>query len=182
VAFLDWERRQPAKYEFDGVRPVAMTGGTAAHAATQRNLIGVLYNDRIDKNQEYRDTPSIQRYVEQTKIAATVFHRNGDDWVGHLQIGETVLNLPEIETRDRRESPIPSLPTHPLRSALRRPLRLPSPSQRTTFFVPWYSTTASARSWSGMRARAAVSILRPTFHPTPQVTGHDRRAPVLSNR
>jgi Uma2 family endonuclease len=157
-AFLDWERRQPVRYEFDGVRTVAMTSGAAAHAAIQRNLIGLLYNrlrghrcqaygselkiqvghairypdafvvcsavpantlvvtdpvivfeilseststvDRIDKNQEYRDTPSIQRYVilEQTKIAATVFHRSGEDWVGHLQIGDTVLDLPEITT------------------------------------------------------------------------------------
>jgi Uma2 family endonuclease len=54
--------------------------------------------DRIVKNQEYRNTPSIQRYVilEQTTMAATVFDRTADDWVGHLQIGETVLALPEI--------------------------------------------------------------------------------------
>ena len=36
--FLDWEDRQPTKYEFDGFRPIAMTGGTAAHAAIQGNL------------------------------------------------------------------------------------------------------------------------------------------------
>lgn len=36
--FLAWEERQPLKHEFDGVGPVAMTGGTAAHAAIQRNL------------------------------------------------------------------------------------------------------------------------------------------------
>jgi hypothetical protein len=27
-AFLGWESRQEIKYEFDGFRPVAMTGGT----------------------------------------------------------------------------------------------------------------------------------------------------------
>jgi Uma2 family endonuclease len=56
--------------------------------------------DRIDKNQEYRNTPSIQRYIilEQTTMAAMVFHRDEEDWIGHLQIGETVLNLPEIGT------------------------------------------------------------------------------------
>jgi hypothetical protein len=43
-AFLDWESRQEVKYEFDGFQPVATTGGTAAHAAIQRNLIGLLYN------------------------------------------------------------------------------------------------------------------------------------------
>jgi hypothetical protein len=26
--FLEWEERQPAKYEFDGQRPMAMTSGT----------------------------------------------------------------------------------------------------------------------------------------------------------
>ena len=54
--------------------------------------------DHVDKNQEYRDTPSIQRYIilEQTKIAATVFTRQGDAWVWGLQIGDTNLDLPEI--------------------------------------------------------------------------------------
>ncbi|HTT81860.1 MAG TPA: Uma2 family endonuclease [Rhizomicrobium sp.] len=37
-AFLEWENGQEFRYEFDGFRPVAMTGGTAAHAAIQRNL------------------------------------------------------------------------------------------------------------------------------------------------
>lgn len=155
-AFLDWERRQDTKFEFDGFQPVAMTGGSFNHATIQRNLIWHLHShlrgghcavfgselkvrtrtsirypdafvvcppfaagadvidnptivfevispstavvDRIDKNQEYRDTPSVQRYVilEQDKAAATVFSRQGDDWVGHIQIGETVLELPEI--------------------------------------------------------------------------------------
>ncbi len=36
--FLDWEERQPLRYEFDGLQPVAMVGGTAAHAVIQHNL------------------------------------------------------------------------------------------------------------------------------------------------
>ena len=36
--FLEWEERQPMRYEFDGVGPVAMTGGTAGHAVVQGNL------------------------------------------------------------------------------------------------------------------------------------------------
>lgn len=36
--FLAWEETQPLRYEFDGFRPIAMTGGTANHAAIQRNL------------------------------------------------------------------------------------------------------------------------------------------------
>jgi Uma2 family endonuclease len=36
--FLDWEATQPLRYEFDGFRPIAMTGGTGAHSAIQGNL------------------------------------------------------------------------------------------------------------------------------------------------
>jgi Uma2 family endonuclease len=156
-AFLDWESRQELKHEFNGFQPVAMIGVTAAHAAIQFNLLGLLFNrlrghrcqaygsdlkiqvvgrisypdafivcspvppgttvthdpvvvfeilspgtsykDRIEKNGEYRETPSIQRDVilEQSRPAATVFTRAGDDWVGHIVSGETNLALPEIE-------------------------------------------------------------------------------------
>ena len=36
--FLAWEERQEGRYEFDGFRPVAMTGGTFAHEVFGRNL------------------------------------------------------------------------------------------------------------------------------------------------
>ena len=36
--FLGWEERQPLRHEFDGLRPVAITGGTWAHAIMQPNL------------------------------------------------------------------------------------------------------------------------------------------------
>ena len=36
--FLAWEERQEFRHEFDGVRIVARTGGTFAHASIQRNL------------------------------------------------------------------------------------------------------------------------------------------------
>jgi Uma2 family endonuclease len=36
--FLSWEERQETRFEFDGEQPVAMTGGTRAHAILQRNL------------------------------------------------------------------------------------------------------------------------------------------------
>ena len=36
--FLEWEQRQPLRYEFDGATPIAMTGGTWGHSAIQRNL------------------------------------------------------------------------------------------------------------------------------------------------
>jgi Uma2 family endonuclease len=36
--FLAWEARQEGRYEFDGFRPVAMTGGTIAHEVIGQNL------------------------------------------------------------------------------------------------------------------------------------------------
>lgn len=154
--FLTWENGQELRWEFDGFEPVAMTGGTAGHAAIERNLqiaLGtrlrgkscqvytsnlkilvagsirypdafvvctpvprnatvvsdpvVVFEvlspstasiDHFVKNQEYRDTPSIQRYImlEQDFIGATVFVRAGDDWVGHILGAEATLAMPEI--------------------------------------------------------------------------------------
>lgn len=36
--FLEWERRQELRYEFDGFQAVAVTGGTANHAVIADNL------------------------------------------------------------------------------------------------------------------------------------------------
>lgn len=54
--------------------------------------------DHFEKNLEYRDTPSIQRYVmlEQSRRGATVFSREGDDWVGHVLTDGHDLALPEV--------------------------------------------------------------------------------------
>ncbi|MBY0332324.1 MAG: Uma2 family endonuclease [Acetobacteraceae bacterium] len=40
--FLDWERGQELRYEFDGVQPVAMTGGTLRHSVMGMNLVVAL--------------------------------------------------------------------------------------------------------------------------------------------
>lgn len=54
--------------------------------------------DRTEKNREYASTASVRRYVmlEQNEIAATVFERVGDDWVGHILAADAVLHMPEI--------------------------------------------------------------------------------------
>lgn len=54
--------------------------------------------DHFVKNQEYRDTPSIQRYVmlEQDFIGATMFARVNGDWIGHVLGADAVLDMPEI--------------------------------------------------------------------------------------
>ncbi|HEY2621757.1 MAG TPA: Uma2 family endonuclease [Acetobacteraceae bacterium] len=54
--------------------------------------------DRVVKNEEYRATPSIRRYVmlEQTRIGATVFARAGESWTGTVMLGDAALEMPEI--------------------------------------------------------------------------------------
>ncbi len=42
--FLAWERSQPARYEFDGVQPVAMTGGSRVHSRVGTRLVIALGN------------------------------------------------------------------------------------------------------------------------------------------
>ena len=41
-SFLAWEERQELRCEFDGFRPIAMTGGTYAHAQIQFRLTHAL--------------------------------------------------------------------------------------------------------------------------------------------
>ena len=59
---------------------------------------GTASTDIGAKNQEHRDTPSIQRYVMLTQDLqqATVFARAGGDWVGRIVSGNAMLDLPEI--------------------------------------------------------------------------------------
>jgi Uma2 family endonuclease len=54
--------------------------------------------DLIEKNHEYRATPSIQRYVilEQTSAAAMAFVRRGEDWLTEIIRGnDAAIRLPE---------------------------------------------------------------------------------------
>jgi Uma2 family endonuclease len=54
--------------------------------------------DRIVKNKEYEETPSVRRYVmlEQDRIGATVFSRDKGDWAGHVLANNVTLHMPEI--------------------------------------------------------------------------------------
>ena len=47
--FLAWEEKQELRYEFDGARPIAMTGGTYEHDAIQVNLVTALSTRRRGK-------------------------------------------------------------------------------------------------------------------------------------
>lgn len=60
---------------------------------------GSSQTDLIEKNREYRATPSIQRYVvlQQTHKAAIVFVRRDDGWLSEIVSGDNaVLALPEV--------------------------------------------------------------------------------------
>jgi Uma2 family endonuclease len=60
---------------------------------------GTADTDVIEKNREYRATPSIQRYVivQQTHAAAIVFVRQGDAWLSEIVAGDDGhLHMPEI--------------------------------------------------------------------------------------
>jgi Uma2 family endonuclease len=153
--FLAWECRQDLRYEFDGFRIVAMTGGSLNHSAIATNIVAALERrlkppcrsyrgdvkvlaadsirypdavvtcspvdgrsdlvtnpvvvfevlspstasvDRIVRNEKYRATASIQRYimVEQTRIGATNFARIEDNWIGTVILGEATLEMPEL--------------------------------------------------------------------------------------
>lgn len=156
-AFLEWERRQSLRHEFDGVQPVAMTGGSVEHGQIGTNIVLELGGrlrgskcrifssdmkilvkgrirypdavvtcsetprgadvlvlpivvfeilskstasvDRIVKNDEYGATPSIQHYVmlEQGRIGATVFSRDGQGWTGRVLTSDATLDLPAID-------------------------------------------------------------------------------------
>jgi Uma2 family endonuclease len=54
--------------------------------------------DLIQKNAEYRATPSIQRYVilEQARIAAIAFSRKAEDWITEMIGEDGILHLPEV--------------------------------------------------------------------------------------
>lgn len=109
--FLTWERREELRYEFDGVQPVAMTGGTVAHSVIATNIVpepvivfevssaSTALLDRNIKAAEYPATPSVQRYVilEQTRADATVHSRDGADWIESRLTGTAaILPLPEV--------------------------------------------------------------------------------------
>jgi Uma2 family endonuclease len=79
-------------------------GGTATYVTDPVVVFEILSPstanvDTIDKNAEYQDTPSIQRYVmlAQDSQRAMMFERTADDWVGHIMSGDVTIAMPEID-------------------------------------------------------------------------------------
>jgi Uma2 family endonuclease len=51
--FLAWERGQPQRFEFDGIQPVPMTGGTVAHARLVRKIVEALTRHLPDEYEAF---------------------------------------------------------------------------------------------------------------------------------
>jgi Uma2 family endonuclease len=81
--------------------PVSLAATVASEPVIVFEVLsdGGTQTDLIDKNREYRATPSIQRYVvlQQTHKAAIVFARRDNLWLSEIVSGDDAsLDLPEI--------------------------------------------------------------------------------------
>lgn len=85
--------------------PVEPTATSVAEATVIFEVLSesTAMKDLTVKNDEYRSLFSLRRYVllEQDRIAATVFAREGDGWIWHRLVGaDAILDMPEIDVRD----------------------------------------------------------------------------------
>jgi Uma2 family endonuclease len=78
--FLEWERSQPERYEFDGIQPVAMTGGSRAHSLIATRVAAALV---------FHVKPPCEAHGPELKVIATGRVRYPDPSV--------VCNRPEDE-------------------------------------------------------------------------------------
>ncbi len=88
--FLEWEERQEVKWEFDGVRPVAMNGVSVAHSIVQGNL-AVSLGTRLRGTQCRAHGPSL-------KVEAGTSYRYPDIFVAcsDLALTERIVLDPVV--------------------------------------------------------------------------------------
>lgn len=90
AAFLAWEERQELRHEFDGIAPVAMTGGTFEHDAIQVNLIRALAN-------RLAGTPCrVHGNSIKVEVAGSVRYPDAFVTCGPIPRGTTVLRDPVV--------------------------------------------------------------------------------------
>lgn len=107
-AFLAWERCHGFRCEFNGIRPIATSGGIATNGAIASHL-RLAVDDRRQqpfpprrgdlKAHEYDKTPSIRRIVirAQTAVEATIVSREGDARARERPSGrDAILQLKEL--------------------------------------------------------------------------------------
>lgn len=101
--FLAWERSQPARYEFDGIQPVAMTGASFAHARTITRLTTAL-GTRLEPPCEAIGselkvlTPGRVRYPDASVVC--IIPENDDDSIEPTVVFE--VSSPSSVLTDRR--------------------------------------------------------------------------------
>ncbi len=81
--FLAWERAQDARYEFDGIQPVAMTGGSRLHSRIGTRVVTALSS---------RVTPPCEVFGPDLKVITTARSRYPD--------GSVVCGAPGDEASD----------------------------------------------------------------------------------
>lgn len=104
--FLDWERSQPVRYEFDGTQPVAMTGGTIAADRVARRLLLALDRRLRPPCEAFGENVKVLpggrvRYPD-VKVACGEFDPSADH-VNPVVVFEVLS--PTTEMTDRRVKP-----------------------------------------------------------------------------
>lgn len=114
--FLSWEADQELKWEFDGLQPVAMTGGTRAHAVLQVNLLRALAN-RLDGKtcQAYSSDLKVQtgpgyRYPD-ASVSCTPFPDNETVVAEPVVIFEVLSASTSVDDRTTKLAEYQSLPS-----------------------------------------------------------------------
>jgi Uma2 family endonuclease len=103
--FLAWERSQEPRYEFDGIQPVAMTGGSRAHNRVTTRLTGALV--RLVKSPCEACGPDLKvltpgrvRFPDASVVCATADEDDDADIVAPTVVFEVLS--PSTALTDRR--------------------------------------------------------------------------------
>jgi len=108
-AFLEWERRQELRYEFDGVGPVAMNGGTLIHAEIAARALHAL-KSRLGTGSGVSGFQAVKILVAgRLRYPDVVATKSAIDWQTDI-LPEPVLVLevlsPSTEAEDRGQKNI----------------------------------------------------------------------------
>jgi Uma2 family endonuclease len=152
--FLAWEERQALRYEFDGIQPVAMAGGTYEHDAIRVNLIAAL-NNRL------RGTPC-RVHGNSLKIRVTDSIRYPDAFVscgpiprGSLIVSEPVVVFEVVNAGTSRTDRIVKLREYQATDSIRRYVIIEQDSIAATVFA------REGAIWSAMAITGADSLAMP---------------------
>lgn len=104
--FLAWERAQELRYEFDGIQPIAMTGGSRQHSRIQTRLV-VALGTRVKPPCEVHGselkivTPTKVRYPDASVVCNDV--TRDEDVIDPTVVFEVLS--PSTALTDRRVKP-----------------------------------------------------------------------------